>query len=239
VSRQFAQDAFFIRTILGEVTRLGAMGPIASDKALSNLSVHMSTSNGVLARWSLGPMENGSGGRLTLLGSSGKATIDVPDDGQAWLCDIPGTDTAAKEFTRWDGPQAALTSLEAALAGEHVTPDWDDACRAAELADTVELSLRKGKTFDLYNEEHTEEETFKGMMAAAGCGALMFALLVVLLVAVLDAVRLPLLEHPFWQSWPWYAFYWRHWPYYLCGALFLFLSLQLLKLVFPRQDAAD
>lgn len=239
VLRQFARDALFIRTILGDVTRLGAMGPGASDQAFSNLSVHMSTSDGILARWSLGPVENGLGGRITLLGPAGKATVEMPDDGQAWRFELPGMEDLAQEAARWDGPQAALDSLEAALAGERVTPDWDDACRAAELADTVQLSLRKGKTVDLYNEEHTEEETFKGMMAAAGCGALMFALLVVLLVAVLDAAHLPLLEHPFWQSWPWYIFYWRHWPYYLCGVLLLFLSLQLLKLVFPRQDRHD
>jgi hypothetical protein len=91
-----------------------------------------------------------------------------------------------------------------------------------EIAATVERSLARGKTIELYDEEISEEATFKGMMAVGGCGVLMLGLMAVLVAAVVDALRLPFRDH----------LLWRLWPVYLLTPIVLFLLLQLLQLVF-------
>ena len=52
-------------------------------------------------------------------------------------------------------------------------------------------SLARGRTIELFNEEHTEEESFKGVMAMGGCLLLVMALGVLFVAVVVEGLRLP------------------------------------------------
>jgi len=127
-----------------------------------------------------------------------------------------------REFPAWNPAAASLDELARALVGEQPSPDWVDAARSVELAETIDRSLRKGRTIELYFEEYTEESTFKGTMASIGCGLLLLGMFVMGAVAIAEQVGVP---------------YTRLWPYVLAGVLGVFLVLQLLMLVFRRGDA--
>ena len=65
-------------------------------------------------------------------------------------------------------------------------PDWEDACRAIELVENIDISRRRKKTISLYYEDISEENTFKSLMAAGGC---LMLILVTLLLPALAAVE--------------------------------------------------
>ena len=71
VRRHFARDVETIRTICGEIVRLGAAGAPRDDSAYANLGVQMSSPSGLIARWAVEPAGSASGGTLTLRGSQG------------------------------------------------------------------------------------------------------------------------------------------------------------------------
>jgi hypothetical protein len=77
-----------------------------------------------------------------------------------------------------------------------------------------------------FNEEHTEEESFKGVMAMGGCLLLVMALGVLFIAVVVEGLRLPI------RTWP----LWRLWPFYLLVPIVAFLLLQLLQLVVKREE---
>lgn len=68
---------------------------------------------------------------------------------------------------------------------------WMDACRSQEAAETVERAVSRGRTIELFNEEHSEEGTFKGLMAAGSCSILMLTLFVLVVGSIIEGVRLP------------------------------------------------
>ena len=56
-----------------------------------------------------------------------------------------------------------------------------------ELTETIDRSLKRGRTIELHYEEYSEaSSTFKGMMSAIGCCLLMVGLFAVVLVGVLE-----------------------------------------------------
>jgi hypothetical protein len=116
-----------------------------------------------------------------------------------------------------------LACLAAAIDDESVEPTLLDGARSLELAETIDRSLHKGRTIDLYYEEYSEEGTFKGTMASVGCGLLLVALFALGAVAIVEQMGVQQV---------------RVWPYVLLGTLGLFLSMQLLMLVFGRRREA-
>jgi predicted dehydrogenase len=217
----FARDVDLIRGIAGDMTRLGAMAA-AADGGFSSLGVQMSGPTGVVARWSVEPVHESSGGRLEVLGTKGKVLVEMRDDREPWSLTLSSAGkTQTQSFDRWTPAAAALGQLELALGGQTPQPDWVDAARSIELAETIDRSLEKSRTIDLYYEEYTEEGTFKGTMTSIGCGLLILTLFLMGAVAIADHVGLP---------------YARYWPYLLLGGLGAFLLLQLLMLVFRTGD---
>src|SRR5438046_4016248 len=103
---------------------------------------------------------------------------------------------------------------------------WLAACRDQEAAEAVDRSLARGRTIELFNEEHTEEESFKGIMAMGGCLLLVMALGVLFVAVVVEGLRLPM------RVWP----LWRLWPFYLLVPIVAFLLLQLLQVVVKREE---
>ena len=223
VIRQFTRDVDLMRGIAGDMTRLGAMSA-APDAGYGSLGVHMSGPEGVVARWSVVPSRTEERAQITLLGASGKAVVESFEGAEPWTMTV-STDGPAqtRQFAVWNPAAASLDELARALAGEQPVPDWVDAARSVELAETIDRSLRKGRTIELYFEEYTEESTFKGTMASIGCGLLLLGMFVMGAVAIAEQIGVP---------------YTRLWPYVLAGVLGIFLVLQLLMLVFRRGDAS-
>ena len=228
---QFSRDVLLVRRILGDVTQLSAMGPTPASPNYANLSVHMYGPGRVLARWSSEPADDRLTGRLTLVGARGKARIEMADAESAWTWSMPGQHTPAWSPAACDVPSRVVDRLVQAVGGQAEPPVWDDACRASDLADVVDISLRRARAIDMHNQSCTEEDTFKSMMAVGGCGVLVLALLVVVLLAMIESLDIALLDHPAWQQFPWRLLYWRNWPFFLLGLLVVFLLSQLLRLV--------
>ena len=110
-----------------------------------------------------------------------------------------------------------------------MTRDWDNACRAMELAESVQQSCRRGKTISIHHEQHTEEATFKSVMAAGGCLLLIGVLVLLVGLQALQTMR------PGIANWAGWSLLWK-----LLFVIFAgFLSMQLLKLVFAESSRQD
>ncbi len=223
VAAQFARDVDVMRAIAGDMTRLGAMAGTQEPGSYAGLGVQMSGPAGVVGRWSVDPPHAGLGGQLTVLGTRGKAVVEMLPDDAPWTVEVDaGGHSERQTFDGWSPATAALDQLAASLDGAAPRPDWVDASRAIELAETIERSLLKSRTIDLYYEDYTEEGTFKGLMTSIGCGLLILGLFVMGFVAIGDHLGLP---------------FTRAWPYVMAVGMGIFLLLQLLMLVFQRDDA--
>jgi len=106
------------------------------------------------------------------------------------------------------------------------TLSWIEACQDIEISEAIAESLRRRRTIDLHYGEISEQSTFHGLMAIGGCGLLFFASGFLLLAAIIEGLRLPFRHHVLWKIW----------PLYLLTPLALFLTLQLLKFVFPTRS---
>ncbi len=266
VERQFVRDALLFRQLLGKIDRLNAIGaqPYPAED-WNNLSIHMNAANGAVARWSVtkhhpqdptdigepasktsdvsGELSVRTAGRKFSAPLTGESDLidsqlaQGPESGEDRQNNASSRETAPRSSTIFAEESWPIELLAAAGDDRSIAAQlWDDACRAAELADTIDASYRRKKTIELYHEEHSEEETFKSMMAAGGCLAMMFTLMIVPALAILEQLRIPWLEGAGWQRWPWRLFYWRNWPIFLLGCLALFLALQFLRLLF-RSDS--
>lgn len=213
VERQFACDVDVVRAIAGDMTRLGSMVADHETPDYANLGVQMSGPAGIAARWSVAPVHDSVGARITLTGSRGRVTLDVRPDGRPWtLALVADGQSQTQEFAAWDAAAASLDALAAAMAQQPGSPDWVDACRSVELAETIDRSLAKARTIELYYEDHTEEGTFKGTMTSLGCGLLLAAAFMLALVGVAEQMNIP---------------YVRYWPYVMVAILGVFLFMQL------------
>jgi H+/Cl- antiporter ClcA len=100
---------------------------------------------------------------------------------------------------------------------------WNAATRSMEVVDAVELSLEKGRTLDVHQQELTERLAFRGTMAAMGCGLLMVGFFVFIIVSLFGAAegeqRTKLISS---------------WPAILLAVLAFFLLLQCAPLLVRR-----
>ena len=224
---QFARDADTLRAVCGDILRLGAMGS-AADSGYQSLGVQMTGSDERLIRWSVAPAESAPWGRLSLFGTSGRMQVTMHADRTPWTravtrAESPESTTA---YDAWDPAAAALERLEAAVAVRPTDSEWTDAARSVELMETIDRSLKRGRTIDLHNEDYSEAGTFKGLMASLGCGLLIVGLLLIMGIALAEdaaralKVRIPLIDK---------------WPYLLVGLLAVFLMLQFLSLVMKKK----
>ena len=224
VVAQFARDVDLVRHIAGDMTRLGAMAGGDGESAYGSRGVQMSGPSGVAARWSVVPSP-AEGAQITLVGSAGKATVEMRPEGEPWTVELTaGGQSSSQPCESWDPAAAALAELAGAIRGEPAEPDWVDAARSVELAETIARSLHKGRTIELYYEDYTEEGTFKGTMTSVGCGLLLLGLAVVGIVAIAEQIGVPHMSG---------------WPYVLVGVMGVFLALQLLMFASRKPAAPD
>lgn len=224
VRAQFARDVDLIRALCGDLTKLSALAPSGLQNRLGSLGVQLSGPANVLVRWSVGAVDDFAGGRIALLGSDGKATLSMPEDDRPWTLSIAAEGDRAEtvQFDGWNPAAETMARIDEIYGGASPGYDWLDAARAVELAETIDRSLEKGRTIELYNEDYSEETTFKGIMASAGCGLLILSLLTLFIAAVATGLGFELM---------------RAWPYILLGILVIFLLLQALRLVFSSEPS--
>jgi len=221
-----ARDGLLLRRMLGDFRQVGAMQASDKEPSLANLSVHLNGEFVAIARWSMGPAGDRPEAVLTLVGTDGRATLHMPDPG-AWTL-TTGTGAPLEDFSAYDPAAAVLRHLKAALENADVSPNWEDACRAMDLADLAGESVRRGKTLAVHNEQLTEEGTFKTIMAAGGCLLLMSTLFFLLVVTVVEGLELPIRQTRLWKTW----------PIVLFTPLAIFLGMQFLRMLFPRTKAS-
>lgn len=236
---QLARDAALIRRLIGTIQTVSASGPPATVgrdplgpkraelPSLANLSVHFSGDEGLTARWSVVPASGADQAHLSIIGHSGQALLSMPSAGD-WTLVISGDRPATKSLQPMNDAEQMFRQLSQALTTEKESPeesDWLSACRDQEVAEAVDRSLSRGRTIELFNEDHTEEQSFKGVMAMWGCLLLVGALAALFLIVVVESLQLPIRSF----------LVWRLWPVYLLVPIVIFLLLQFLQLAVKRE----
>lgn len=193
----FVQDAEGLRRIAGPWRRLSASGGGRNGEAkpsLGSLAVHAEGETAFPVRWSVQPAGDFVGGKLTVLGASDRVVLTMPGAGwlggnSSWHLEGPGFE---QRYEPLDPVAAVYDELVAAIEKRSApTVTWADASRAVEAMEAIDRSLARGRAIDLYNEEHSEESSFKGIMAASGCLLLLLTLGAFLLVAGFAALFPP------------------------------------------------
>jgi len=236
VTSQFARDVDLLQYLFGEIRRISAHGAADVNLAYANLSVDLTapTLNSPI-RWQVRPATNDAGGKLTILGATGRLELYLPDTAEPWRL----------ELVR-DPERATLVSAPANLGEimadrlhdtfvEKRSPEWEwsQAARALELTETIERCLKKGRTVDLYAEDYTESSTFKGTMTSLGCGLLLAGLGLMFAVMMLHTI----FDLAGFQAG---ADVLSGWPKILLFVLCAFLALQgLLVLAKPPRQVED
>jgi hypothetical protein len=151
-----------------------------------------------------------------------------------WVLEIEANDHEDRQVLQCHDPAgAAVEQLAAALADADAESGaarstWDAATRAMEVVDAVELSLEKGRTIDVYQQQLTERLAFRGTMAAAGCGLLLLGFVAAVLVTLLGGAE-GAVGHRLLPAW----------PLVLLALLALFLVMQAIPLLVQKRKGND
>jgi hypothetical protein len=200
----------------------------------------MKTDQASSVRWSVGSRSNhGNALETTLVGERGSVTLHAWDaatnDFPAWrLTTTADGQRNEQTLQPSDAAKIAIDRLAAAIAEKKRSSNlseatisvpaagstWEAATRAMEVVDAVTLSLEKGRTIDVFQQQLTERLAFRGAMAALGCGLLLVSFFVIVVITLLGGAEgaggQPLA--PFW-------------PLALLGVLAFFLVLQAVPLL--------
>lgn len=196
VLRQVAEDVALMRPFLKTVRRVSAMAPEADAETLANLTINMTGEDGLLGRWNVSHVGKDETAQLKLVGAEATAVLRIVAEPSQWELSIGDQVTQSGEERSQTDATVALEEFVRMTQGEVVTPTWMAAGRDIEVADTVEHSLRRGKTLDLHQEQLSEENTFKGIMAAGGCFLLLITLTILIVGSVFEGVQRPLHYRP-------------------------------------------
>ena len=230
VLHQFMRDVHLMRKVLGQVHQIAAMGAGEDDLVYTSLNVQLRFQNGVLAHWALKPKLENSEAKLAVIGSSKTVELSMATDEVNWLLRLEqGNIGESFTFPGFDSYQHGLGEFVSAVEKNTFEVGWNASCRDVEISETIRDSLRRRRTIELHEEEHSEEATFKGLMAMGGCGLLSFGVILLLIAGVVEGLKLPLRNHALW----------RLWPHFLLVLVVVFLLLQLLRLVFQRESVLD
>jgi hypothetical protein len=233
-----SRDASLLQPMTGRVDEVSAFGPKSGVQNYSALSVNMTGATKIPLRWSVVPAESNDATVVTLVGTQGRMVLFMQGDPSMWT--LQGSDVATDSSDHSDEDASLLVAdFERLVAGEDGPFfSWSDACRTMEIHTAVRDSLRRGRKIRLYDDQYSEQQTFKGKMAVGGCSLLMLALLFLFGFAIFDGISMPFRDREASPGDPadttnvWI----RLWPAY---PLLAFLVLQLLKLVFISDRTAS
>jgi hypothetical protein len=242
VLTSFARDADVIRVLIGDPSRLMALG--GGDAGWANLAVGLSGPDQVSVRWQVA---KGHTRELTiqLICERGRLCIDIPErDCGVWAV-TQQTDAGISdllpefpsETVAFQPAEVLLELLLLAVKGDadnhsnsSVPPAiWPDAARTIELAETIPRSVKRGRGIDLHQEEFSELGTFRGTMASLGCGIIMAGLFILFLATLVGGVARA-------AGWSFGERLAAIWPYAILTTLILFLILQLLPFLLPKDS---
>src|SRR6185369_14171148 len=81
--------------------------------------------------------------------------------------------TKSQPLGSYDPARAAIRRISGAISDSRLPVDqrgltstWDAATRAMEVVDAAQLSLQKGRTIEVFQQQLTEKLAFRGTMAA-------------------------------------------------------------------------
>ncbi|MCH2114238.1 MAG: hypothetical protein MK171_04925 [Pirellulales bacterium] len=224
VLRQFARDVELLSRVGGRLDKLGALGSPKEDSTYAGLSVQLLGASQVPVRWSVGPGSDREAPRLELVAEQGSVVVDFevsePNHGLVHRLEtMPGETSTSTSTQAVPAARAALERFADAVekrGGPSST--WPAALLAMELADTIEISLRRGRMIDIHPQQLTEQLAFKGTMSALSCGVLVVLVPCLLALGWLAGqLGIPVA---------------KYWPHVLLPMLALFLLLQLVPKFF-------
>ena len=242
VLTSFARDADVIRVLIGDPSRLMALG--GGDAGWANLAVGLSGPDQVSVRWQVA---KGNTRELTiqLICERGRLCIDIPEQACGVWAVTQQTDADVSnplpafptETVAFQPAEVLLELLLHAVTGDadnrsnsSIPPAmWPDAARTIELAETIPRSVKKGRGIDLHQEEFSELGTFRGTMASLGCGIIMAGLFILFLATLVGGVARA-------AGWTFGERLAAIWPYAILTTLILFLILQLLPFLLPKDS---
>ena len=186
IERELLPDVDLLRAFGGDYDQVtavhsGTVGPRVSVATVTLAGRNLPEATWTLraaerARWSL--KVTGVGGQLTLECSGA-------DDEPVLLLGGVRQDLSG---VAEDAGTALLASVEQALSGERVRPNWSDLTRAFEIVDATRRSIARRRTIDQHFETTSERSLFKTQMTAIGCGVLVFTIFAVILLLIAGAV---------------------------------------------------
>jgi predicted dehydrogenase len=231
-----ARDVELLLALAGDIRKVSAFGPQTAEASFASLQVQMTTANPAPIRWSVAPQAGRESGiELTLVRDHGFFKLHLHDrtvDRSAaagQFEDVSDGQRQVSPLPPFNAPVAAIEELVAAVAETDprrraAASTWDRATQAMEVVDAIELSLQKGRTIEVHQQQLTEQLAFRGTMAALGCGLLLVGLVVFVFAGLLGGietvVRQPLVPY---------------WPLILLAVLAFFLLLQAIPLLLPKR----
>jgi predicted dehydrogenase len=195
VVRCLERDVEPMAVVGGDMRRVSAMGPKIDQPSFASLQVQMICGGPASVRWSVGSPA-GTDGELvmTLVGQHGSIRLTAFDaaveNPPSWRLETIGVAEQDRQTLEpFDAAGAAIREfVEAAAATSDAerrdSCTWNTATRAMEVVDAIELSLEKGRTLDVHQQQLTERLAFRGTMAALGCGLLLVGFGVLTLVTL-------------------------------------------------------
>ena len=222
----FAQDVSLLERFAGRLDRLGAHGAEHESTNWSALSVQLVGKQQLPVQWMARPA-GVEGTRLSLIGERGEIVVKFDEESRPVELIKNFSDSADSEPLQASDPSAsAIERLESSLRQGGSESSWDVALHCMELADTIEISLRRGRMIDIHNQQLTEDLAFRGTMSAVGCGLIMILPPLLLFLGwFADLVGLPIGEF---------------WPHVLLALLALFLTIQFLpRLLSPSPSNSN
>jgi hypothetical protein len=227
-----ARDVELLATVAGDIRRVSAIGPAPTAASFASLQVQMTSSSAASLRWSVGSTAStGAGIVMTLLGERGTISLRAADQRSGdpaapWQIEVKShAENEIQTLEPFDPALAAVRQLADAVdqansksAAEKST--WDSATRAMEVVDAVELSLQKGRTIEVFQQELTERLAFRGTMAALGCGLMLIAFGAIVFVTLLGGAEGAVGRKVI-----------PSWPVVLLAVLAVFLLLQAVPLL--------
>jgi hypothetical protein len=201
VLAHLARDVELLATVAGDIRRVTAIGPAIDATSYASLQIQMLAATAPSLRWSVGYATAATAElEMALHGERGIVVIRIvnrtKDQPPHWQIETSENGESHNQaLATYDPARAAIRRLSDPVADSDTLADrnskstWDAATRSMEVVDAADLSLQKGRTIEVFQQQLTERLAFRGTMAAMGCGLLLVAFMVLIGVGILGGVE--------------------------------------------------